>query len=132
MAAIVPTRWCSSSDEAGHTPNNTSRRDIEPLPPKALASPIVDWCGQVGRDGAPTTPPERAPRSHRAPEDGQDPGSDTGLTSTVVTPPSALFHLVKGLRQQGLLALAREQTVSLFAFEIAQQIDEVVLRPRQP
>src|SRR5262249_9167477 len=46
--------------------------------------------------------------------------------------PHALFHLFKGLGNQYLLPLAREQTIPLFAFEIARQIDEVVLRQRQP
>ena len=41
--------------------------------------------------------------------------------------PHALFHLFKGLGNQYLLPLAREQTIPLFAFDIAQQIDEVVL-----
>src|SRR5438552_2494782 len=44
----------------------------------------------------------------------------------------ALFYLFEGLGHQYFLALAWEQTVALFAFDIAQQIDEVVLCLRQP
>src|SRR5205823_3724908 len=64
--------------------------------------------------------------------DAQDSGSDDSFTQTAVTQISTLFHLFEGLGNQCLLALAREQTVPLFAFEIAQQINEVVLRLRQP